>query len=115
VRDPQTALPKIDPKTGKPYLRPVMTCSHRDPDANTLKWIASHQDSDEFGDAAVEHNVNLRAVTNDAPVQTIAARVEAYERKRALPAPEVEVEVQEQEDNAELQIEEKTPTEGAEK
>jgi hypothetical protein len=62
-----------------------MTWAHREPDANTLKWLASHQYSDEFGDAAVEHNVNLRAVTNDATVQTIAARVEAYERKRALP------------------------------
>jgi hypothetical protein len=51
-------------------------------------------------------------MTNDATVQTIAARVEAYERKRALPAPEV-IEVEVQEDNAELQSEEKTPTEGA--
>jgi hypothetical protein len=57
--------------------------------------------------------VNLRAVTNDATVQTIAARVEAYERKRALPAPEVvDAEVVEQEDDAELQD---TPTGGAEK
>jgi hypothetical protein len=86
-----------------------MTWAHRDPGANTLKWLASHHD--EFGDAAVEHNVNLRAVTNDATVQTIAARVEAYERKRALPAPEVEdAEVIEQEGDAELPS---TPTGGA--
>jgi hypothetical protein len=116
ARDPQTGLqkfqPKIDPRTGKPYLRPVMTWAHRDPDANTLKWLASHQYADEFGDTAVEHNVNLRAVTNDATVQTIAARVEAYERKRALPAPEVEdAEVIEQEGDAELPS---TPTGGAE-
>jgi hypothetical protein len=78
-----------------------MTWAHRDPDANTLKWLASHQYSDEFGDAAVEHNVNLRAVTNDATVQTIAARVEAFDRKRALPPPEVEdAEVVEQEGDA---------------
>jgi hypothetical protein len=116
VRDPVTGLakyqPRIDMRTGKPALRPVMTWAHRDPDANTLKWLASHQYSDEFGDAAVEHNVNLRAVTNDATVQTIAARVEAYERKRALPAPEVvDAEVVEQEGDAELPS---TPTEGAE-
>jgi hypothetical protein len=64
IRDPITGLqkfqPRIDPKTGKPFMRPVMTWAHRDPDANTLKWLASHQYSDEFGDAAVEHNVNLR-------------------------------------------------------
>jgi hypothetical protein len=118
VRDTQTGLPKfqprIDSKTGKPYLRPVMTWAHREPDANTLMWLASHQYSDEFGDAAVEHNVNLRAVTNDATVQTIAARVEAYERKRALPPPEVEDAevIEEQEDNAELRS---TPTGGTEK
>jgi hypothetical protein len=33
VRDPVTGLakyqPRIDPKTGKPYLRPVMTWAHR--------------------------------------------------------------------------------------
>jgi hypothetical protein len=56
--------------------------------------------------------VNLRAVTNDATVQTIVARVEAYERKRALPPPEVEdAEVIEQEGDAELPS---TPTGGAE-
>jgi hypothetical protein len=117
VRDPVTGLakyqPKIDMRTGKPALRPVMTWAHREPDANTLKWLASHQYADEFGDTVVEHNVNLRAVTNDATVQTIAARVEAYERKRALPAPEVEdAEVIEQEGDAELPS---TPTGGAEK
>jgi hypothetical protein len=47
-------------------------------------------------------------------VQTIAARVEAYERKRALPPPEVEDAevIEEQEDNAELRS---TPTGGTEK
>jgi hypothetical protein len=33
--------------------------------------------------------VNITAVTNDPTSQIIAARVEAYERKRALPAPDV--------------------------
>jgi hypothetical protein len=44
-------MPRIDPKTGKAMLRPVMQWAHRDADPNTLKWLLSHQYSDEFGDA----------------------------------------------------------------
>jgi hypothetical protein len=47
VRDRETGLlkfqPRIDPKTGKPMLRPVMQWAHRDADAGTLKWLLSHQ------------------------------------------------------------------------
>jgi hypothetical protein len=34
----------------------------------------------------VEHTLSITAITNGPTTQTIAARVEAYERKRALPA-----------------------------
>jgi hypothetical protein len=40
---------------------------------------------DEFSDAP-DHVVSITAVTNDATMQTIAAQVEAYQ-KRALPMP----------------------------
>jgi hypothetical protein len=54
-------------------------------------------------------------------MKTIATRVEAYQKKRALPPPcevtrdaiDVEVVDAEQEDNAELRIEDDTPTGGA--
>jgi hypothetical protein len=126
MRDPKTGLPRfmprIDPKTEKPFMRPVMTWAHRDPDANTLKWLLSHQYADEFADAP-EHAVSITAITNDATVQTIAARVEAYQKKMALAASEPEaikaestgvlLEGAQQEDNAELQ--EKNPTGASEK
>jgi hypothetical protein len=55
IRDPDTGLPnyqpRIDPKTGKAMLLPVMQWAHRDADAGTLKWLLSHQYADEFGDA----------------------------------------------------------------
>jgi hypothetical protein len=91
VCDPVTGLqrfqPRIDPKSGKPYMRPVMTWGHREPDANTLKWLASHQYSDEFGDAP-DKMISITAVTNDRTMQTISTRVEAYQKKREmLPAP----------------------------
>jgi hypothetical protein len=86
-----------------------MTWAHREADANCIKWLLSHQYADEFADAPTQHAVSITAMTNDATVQTIAARVEAYERKRALPAPEPEAieaeSVEVQEDNAELQSE----------
>jgi hypothetical protein len=50
VRDKETGLPtfqsRIDPKTGKPYLRPVMTWAHREADPSTIKWLLTHQHSD---------------------------------------------------------------------
>jgi hypothetical protein len=59
-----------------------MTWAHREADANCIKWLLSHQYADEFADAPTQHAVSITAMTNDATVQTIAARVEAYERKR---------------------------------
>jgi hypothetical protein len=63
----------------------------------------------------------ITAITNDQTMKTIATRVEAYQKKRALPPPcevtrdaiDVEVVDAEQEDNAELRIEDDTPTGGA--
>jgi hypothetical protein len=71
----------IDPKTGKAMLRPVMQWAHRDADPNTLKWLLSHQYSDEFGDAP-DKVVSITAITNDQTMKTIATRVEAYQKKR---------------------------------
>jgi hypothetical protein len=93
VHDPVTGMsqfrPRIHPKTGKPLMQPVMTWAHLEADVNTLKWLLSHQYADEFGDAPAEHSISITAITNDPTAQVIAARVEAYQRKRALPAPDV--------------------------
>jgi hypothetical protein len=76
-------------------------------------WLLGHQYADEFGDAP-EHAISITAITNDATMKTIATRVEAYQKKRALPPPDVvsdvveaqSVEVSEQEGEAGLQVEE---------
>jgi hypothetical protein len=67
-----------------------MRWAHRDADANTLKWLLTHQYADEFADAPREGSISITAITNDPTTAAIAARVEAYQRKRALPAPEQE-------------------------
>jgi hypothetical protein len=90
VHDPQPGLPlfmpRIDPKTGKAMLRPVMQWAHRDAEPNTLKWLLSHQYGDEFDDAP-DKVVSITAIANDQTMKTIATRVEAYQKKRALPPP----------------------------
>jgi hypothetical protein len=109
VGDAVTALvkyqPRIDPKTGKAMLRPVMQSAHRDADPNTLKWLPSHQYNDEFGDAP-EKTISITAITNDATMQTIATRVEAYQKKNVLPMPTPSDVVAEQGGEAEVAIEE---------
>jgi hypothetical protein len=92
VLDPTTKLPMykplIDTRTGKPLEQAVMVRSSREPDSNTLKWLAerSHATED-FHQEEKGININLTAQATDPMVLEMATASRNYREARRLEAP----------------------------